>query len=105
MGKFDLAAFIEKIVEIKLKEMKENIRSCQADGSDPSDYFDLNYTDEELEQEIMKRLNITYVGHSMGGKMLPIYVIERKIAKKPHYLNEAVLMAPAGFHTIGKVSN
>ena len=49
MGKFDLAAFIEKIVAIKLKEIKENIRSCQADGSDPSDYFDLNYTDEELE--------------------------------------------------------
>ena len=37
--------------------------------------------------------------------MLPIYVIERKLAQKPHYLSEAVLLAPAGFHTIGKGSN
>ena len=105
MGKYDLAAFIEKVVEIKLKEIKEAITTSKADGSSPLNYFALNYSEEELEKEILKRLKITYVGHSMGGKMLPIYVIERKLAQKPHYLNEAVLLAPAGFHTIGKVSN
>jgi len=31
--------------------------------------------DEVIEQEIKQRLNITYVGHSLGGMILPIYLI------------------------------
>lgn len=49
MGKYDLAAFIEKVVEIKLKEIKEAITTGKVDKSSPLNYFALNCSEEELE--------------------------------------------------------
>jgi triacylglycerol esterase/lipase EstA (alpha/beta hydrolase family) len=56
LSKYDLSAFIQKIVEIKSAELKA-----------------LGFTDVE------RKIKITYVGHSMGGMTLPIYVIHKNM--------------------------
>jgi hypothetical protein len=53
---------------------------------------------------VQPKIKITYVGHSMGGMTLPIYLIHRNVSKQPHYLSKAILMSPAGFHTIERVT-
>ena len=68
----DIGGFINKIKELKMREFQND---C-------------------LEDEI----KITYVGHSLGGMTLMMYLIHQKIDKKPHYLNQAILLSPAGFH-------
>ena len=34
----------------------------------------------------------------MGGMTFYIYLINKKLRKEPHYINEAILLSPAGFH-------
>jgi len=36
-------------------------------------------SDEEFQKMINRRLKITYVGHSLGGMALMIYLIESKL--------------------------
>lgn len=48
--------------------------------------------------DILKRLEITYIGHSMGGMTLSMYVIWQRLRNRPHYLNKAILLSPAGIH-------
>ena len=44
-------------------------------------------------------LKITYVGHSLGGMTLLMYLIHKKRQENsPHYINHAILLSPAGFH-------
>lgn len=50
-------------------------------------------------------IKITYVGHSMGGMTLPMYVVSCNMRKKPHHLSQAILISPAGFHSFGRVTN
>ena len=38
--------------------------------------------DDEIEAELRAKIKITYVGHSMGGMTLPIYVIHSNTAGK-----------------------
>ncbi len=78
MGQYDVDTFIKKIIEKKTAEMAIN-----------------GYSKEE----VIKKLRITYIGHSMGGMTLPIYLISKAIKKEPHGLYQAILMSPAGFHT------
>ena len=40
----------------------------------------------------------------MGGMTLPIYVITSNAAGKPHNIDQAVLMSPAGFHAKDRVT-
>jgi hypothetical protein len=40
----------------------------------------------------------------MGGMTLPMYVIHCNLNKKEHYLSQAVLMSPAGFHSKDRVT-
>lgn len=83
----DIPSFIEKIHETKLQELKSIY------------YKDSSLNEEEITEEIKSKLTITYVGHSMGGMVLPMYVINRRIKNKPHYLSSAILLSPAGIHT------
>ena len=45
---------------------------------------------------IDEKLTITFVGHSLGGMVLPMYVIQQKLRGKPHHLTHAILLSPAG---------
>jgi len=56
------------------------------------------------EEEVRKKLRITYVGHSMGGMTLPIYLISKANKNEPSNLYHAILMSPAGFHTKQRVT-
>ena len=49
-------------------------------------------------KDIEDKLTITYVGHSLGGMTLPMYIINQKIRKEKHYLSNAILLSPAGIH-------
>jgi len=54
--------------------------------------------DEEVESIVKSKLKITYIGHSLGGMLLPMYVIFSKLLKRDHHLSKAILLAPAGTH-------
>ena len=43
-------------------------------------------------------MKITYIGHSLGGMILSMYIILSKIHKRDHYLSKAILLATAGTH-------
>lgn len=61
-------------------------------------------SEDDLCSEVRQLIKITYVGHSMGGMTLPMYVIGATTKGKPHHLSQAVLISPAGFHTKGRVT-
>ena len=111
LGKYDLAAFMKKIIEVKVKEIKQLITQLDQSENlrDKSSFYDFStftngLTEEELEAEIRSKIKITYVGHSMGGMTLPIYIITSNAAGKPHNVDQAVLMSPAGFHARDRVT-
>ena len=62
-ARFDVQAFLRTIHETKVKELKEIY------------YKDSQLSDEEITKEISEKLKITYIGHSLGGMVLPMYVI------------------------------
>jgi triacylglycerol esterase/lipase EstA (alpha/beta hydrolase family) len=41
---------------------------------------------EMTEESVRAKLRITYIGHSMGGMTLPIYLISKALKKEPHSL-------------------
>jgi len=67
LGQYDLDTFIKTIIEEKSREMS----------------LKLGIT----EQEVRDKLRITYVGHSMGGMTLPIYLISKARKNEPHGLH------------------
>ena len=64
LAKYDIQAFIKTIYDTKMKELKE------------IHYKNSMMSDEELNQIIKSKLTITYVGHSLGGMTLPMYLIQ-----------------------------
>eukprot|EP00347_Sterkiella_histriomuscorum_P006181 403353751 len=85
-SKYDIPAFIEKIVEVKTQELRK------------SHYRGSQLSEIEIIEDIKSKLEITYIGHSLGGMTLPMYVIWQKIRNRPHYLKKAILLSPAGIH-------
>ena len=69
---------IEKIYEVKTAELKV----CQPD--------------EETNDE--QPYKLFAVAHSLGGAVMLMYVITRRMEEKPHRLSRLVLFSPAGFH-------
>jgi len=63
LGIYDIDAFVSKIVAVKTKELQEQ--------GVPKDKI---------------QLKITYVGHSMGGMTLPIYLISKARKNEPSNL-------------------
>ncbi|CDW77487.1 ab-hydrolase associated lipase region containing protein [Stylonychia lemnae] len=86
-AKYDIPAFLEKIHKIKHQELREKF------------YQKTDMTDDEITKDIDSKLTITYIGHSLGGMTLPMYVIHQKLRNRPHYLNKAILLSPAGIHS------
>lgn len=84
LGQYDLDTFIRKIIEQKTQELSKSH----------------NLTAEEVQQ----KLRITYIGHSMGGMTLPIYLISKARKNEPSGLYQAILMSPAGFHSKERVT-
>lgn len=66
---YDCRAFIERIVEVKKKEL----------GDD--------------------NFKIISVAHSMGAGCMMAYLIHSKLNNLPHYLDRVILLAPAGNHS------
>ncbi|XWS60992.1 hypothetical protein CRYUN_Cryun07bG0087200 [Craigia yunnanensis] len=77
-GTEDIPAMIEKIHEVKTAELKV----CQPD--------------EEANDE--QPYKLCAVAHSLGGAVMLMYVITRRMEEKPHRLSRLVLFSPAGFH-------
>ena len=55
-------------------------------------------TQEQVEKIVKSKLNITYIGHSLGGMLLSMYLIFCKMLRRDHYLSKAILLSPAGTH-------
>ncbi|XP_026660856.2 uncharacterized protein LOC103708190 isoform X2 [Phoenix dactylifera] len=79
-GTQDVPAMIEKIHEIKTSEL--NI-ICKSDSED-----------EVCDQPY----KLCAVCHSLGGAVMLMYLITRRIEAKPHRLSRLILLSPAGFH-------
>lgn len=61
----DVKAFIYKIHSLKTQELKAIIKAD----------IQNRLSDKEIEAYIESKLNITFVGHSLGGMVLPMYLI------------------------------
>lgn len=44
-------------------------------------------------------VNLTLIGHSMGGAASVMYVIGSRLRGRPHHVSKLILLSPAGFHT------
>ncbi|XWS48320.1 hypothetical protein CRYUN_Cryun13aG0065500 [Craigia yunnanensis] len=77
-GTEDIPAMIEKIHEVKTAELK------------------ISQPDEETNDE--QPYKLCAIAHSLGGAVMLMYVITRRIKEKPHRLSRLVLLSPAGFH-------
>ena len=64
-GKYDVAAFISKIHSLKVAELYEMLKA-ESHGV---------YSDEDIYKIIDQKLKITFIGHSLGGMVLPMYLI------------------------------
>ncbi|KAG9449556.1 hypothetical protein H6P81_009521 [Aristolochia fimbriata] len=78
-GTQDVPAMIEKIHEIKTAELA----IIQADN------------DDEINDQPYKLCSIC---HSLGGAVMLMYVIMRRMEQKPHRLSRLIMLSPAGFH-------
>eukprot|EP00347_Sterkiella_histriomuscorum_P015983 403354949 len=87
LANYDIQAFIKKIRETKIQELKETYKKIT------------KLSDEDIIKDIESKLTITYVGHSLGGMTLLMYIINQRIKRQPHYLTNAILLSPAGIHT------
>ncbi|KAK1269716.1 Triacylglycerol lipase 2 [Acorus gramineus] len=76
----DIPAMIEKIHQIKISELKIN--------------EEINTEDETNNQPY----KMGTVCHSLGGAAMLMYVITRRLERKPHRLSRLILLSPAGFH-------
>jgi pimeloyl-ACP methyl ester carboxylesterase len=65
---YDVRAFVEKIVELKKKELGDN------------------------------NFKIIVVAHSMGAGTILAYLVHSKLTNQQHHLSRAILLAPAGNH-------
>lgn len=87
IAKYDIKAFMQTIFRIKVKEFQEVFPDeCQG------------LTQQQIEQIVRKKLNITYIGHSLGGMLLPMYLVFSARDGYDHYLSKSILLSPAGTH-------
>ncbi|KAH7650942.1 Triacylglycerol lipase protein [Dioscorea alata] len=78
-GTQDIPAMIEKIHQIKTAELNN---SSEAESG-------------EMQEQPYK---LCVVCHSLGGAVMLMYVITRRLENKPHRLSRLILLSPAGFH-------
>ncbi|PKA66590.1 putative calcium-binding protein CML14 [Apostasia shenzhenica] len=80
-GTQDIPAVIEKIHEIKTSELK---------------LISPHISKDEVSDQQPYKLGV--VCHSLGGAIMLMYIITRRMAGKPHRLSRMILLSPAGFH-------
>nr|GMC71831.1 triacylglycerol lipase 2 [Ipomoea batatas] len=79
-GTQDIPAMIEKIHEIKVSELKSEQPELEEETNNDQPY------------------KLCAICHSLGGAGILMYVITRRIERKPHRLSRLILLSPAGFH-------
>ncbi|OVA19970.1 AB-hydrolase lipase domain [Macleaya cordata] len=79
-GTQDIPAMIEKIHEVKTRELKTSQPDVEEETNDNQPY------------------KLCAISHSLGGAAVLMYVITRRIEEKPHRLSRLILLSPAGFH-------
>jgi hypothetical protein len=87
LAKYDIRAFIESIFNIKVEDYKRSF---------PDECANLN--NKEIRNLVRSKLKITYIGHSLGGMLLSMYIIYSKLRNLDHYLSSAILLSPCGTH-------
>ncbi|KAI0492857.1 hypothetical protein KFK09_027133 [Dendrobium nobile] len=80
-GTKDIPAVMDKIHEIKIAELKLSSHLNSEDFSYGQQPYQLGV-----------------ICHSLGGAVMLMYIIMRRIEGKPHRLSRMTLLSPAGFH-------
>ncbi|KAL0906794.1 hypothetical protein M5K25_025316 [Dendrobium thyrsiflorum] len=80
-GTKDIPAVMDKIHEIKIAELKLSSHLNSEDFSYGKQPYQLGV-----------------ICHSLGGAVMLMYIIMRRIEEKPHRLSRMILLSPAGFH-------
>jgi pimeloyl-ACP methyl ester carboxylesterase len=87
IAKYDIQAFLKRILAIKVGEFIE---------MNPEEAKKMSIG--EIKKLVRNRLQITYIGHSLGGMILPMYIVLAKQENRDHLLTKAILLSPAGTH-------
>lgn len=85
----DIPAFINKIIEVKTRELYSFHRE-----KNPH----LGNDEKAIKEDILKHLKIKYVGHSMGAMLIPMYIVLMKLQGKKHHLSSCVSLAGCGLN-------
>lgn len=80
-GTKDIPAIMDKIHEIKTAELEQSSHLNSEDAANDRQPY---------------RLGV--ICHSLGGAVMLMYIIMRRIEEMPHRLSRMILLSPAGFH-------
>mmetsp|Transcript_24675 Transcript_24675/g.38383 ORF Transcript_24675/g.38383 Transcript_24675/m.38383 type:complete len:122 (+) Transcript_24675:1500-1865(+) len=88
IARWDVYGFLTRILEIKVTEFKEmEPEACRG------------LSDIEIKKLVRAKLKITYIGHSLGGMILPMYLVYSKmLGREDNLLHKSILLSPAGTH-------
>lgn len=96
-GTQDIPAMLSKVHEIKMNDLKQ--------PKDVNSVSNVSSSSKRMGEEEAAEHELPYamcgVAHSLGGASILMYVVTRRLEKKPHYLSRLVLLSPAGFHEDG----
>ena len=92
MAKHDVAAFIKKIFALKVNEIMIQMQNYAVKRG--SSIKRMGLTNSQLKDEIRAKIKLTFVGHSLGGVVLPIYLLHCKTNDLEHSVAQAVLISP-----------
>lgn len=90
---YDVRAFVEKIVETKRQEL-----GCHIPGYLSRDNEDNQELQRELREWDRQNFHLTAIAHSMGAASILAYVVNQRVHRLEHHLDNAILLSPAGIH-------
>lgn len=79
---YDVRAFVNKIREIKCRELKKTDKDNGGDGDDST----------------CPSFTINVVAHSLGAGCILAYLVQSQLTHQPHHLDNVMLLAPSGIH-------
>ncbi|CAN1788077.1 Lipase lipl-1 [Linum perenne] len=80
-GTEDIPAMIEKINEIKSREL-----------------LNIKHDNYNNGMNGVQPYKLCAISHSLGGAAMIMYTVTQRLKKKPHRLSRLILLSPAGFH-------
>lgn len=82
LAKHDVSAFVKKILALKVNEIMILMQNYAVKRG--SSIKRMGLTNSQLKNEIRAKIKLTFVGHSLGAVVLPIYLLHCKTNDLEH---------------------